>query len=772
MPFPPAKGLPENPVAADLFRQLEESSRTDANPFVRGAGGELVSSLGARFPEAALLSSATFPFDGEGWVSGEALRAAAECALKRGAGLIELQPRGNLAWVPGLKPDHGGSLPGARPGPARPHVSLCPFWGPCLGREQPSQQTFRGIYAVLARESKDGFRTGLAGCARDCRRVIERSDLASLPESSGGGISVWVGGRHRPFRPPVTPAPWRLFPAEYPGDLADFILKVQDLHEDRALRGETFPEMASRMGLAEVEALLGIAARAASPPPKAKAPRPAQDAGTSTAAAAADRSRGTPAVAASPAEVPVSEADPNGLLAAEEPYPAGEAPSAGIRAEGRTAAGSVSDKGAVVNSLTPDATEPGTEGGRGPESFSACGDRDASGPDVPDRRPEPPDYAGGGYGAARNAGTSKPLDDGGPQPAPDTRSHGGEGRPEPWLSVEAEADLSAGDLQGAGAVASTAEGAEPEPATACSGADGGAVGGNAFSEVAGDWDSEASAAIESEAEHATAYSGGDGAAGEGNAFSEATGDWGADASAAIEAEAEPATAFSGGNDDGKAFSEATGEGNAFSEAAGEANAFSEAVGDWDAEASAAIEAEPEPATACSGADGGAGGGNAFSEAEGDLDADASTAIQAEAEHATAYSGAYGAAGEGNSFSEATGEWDADASAAIEAEAEHAAEVLEASEAGEFGVPGQFQESSEDLEAEDAFIDTDSGAGPVPGGLDGLEPGEFAGLEPETLFGPEPGASAGPEPHDSPGREGAEGGSAEEGDGPPPDEDGR
>ncbi|MDR1041585.1 MAG: hypothetical protein LBR80_15780 [Deltaproteobacteria bacterium] len=260
MPSPP-KAPPENPVAAALFRQLEAASRADVNPFRRGPGRELVSVLGARFPEAAVLSSAAFPFDGEGWVSGEALRAAAECALKRGAGLVELQPSGNLAWVPGLRPDPPASAsPPARHGQVgAPPVSLCPFWGPCLGREQGALGTFRGLFAILARDGRPGFRTGLAGCARDCRRVIERSDLAALPEGPQGGLSVWIGGRHGPFRPLVTPIPWRIFPAEYPGDLADFIFKVQDLHDTFARRGETFPELTARLGLPKAERLLGIA---------------------------------------------------------------------------------------------------------------------------------------------------------------------------------------------------------------------------------------------------------------------------------------------------------------------------------------------------------------------------------------------------------------------------------------------------------------------------------------------------------------------------------
>ncbi|MDR1036957.1 MAG: hypothetical protein LBT40_10410, partial [Deltaproteobacteria bacterium] len=280
MPFPPDKGHPANPVAADLLRQLEAASRTDTNPYRKGSGGELISLLGARFPEAALLAAQTFPFDGEGWMSGEALRHLAECALKRGAGLVELQPRGNLAFVPGTKPglDSPRLDRHARPGAFAP-VSLCPFWGPCLGREQAGMDTFRGIYAVIAREGREAFRTGLAGCARDCRRVIERSDLAALPEGRGGGISVWLGGRHRPFRPPVTPLAWRLFPAEFPGDLADFVLKVQDIHESRAQRGESFPEMTARMGLAAVEKLLGI-----SPQSMTSAPEPGPEAALKSAA--------------------------------------------------------------------------------------------------------------------------------------------------------------------------------------------------------------------------------------------------------------------------------------------------------------------------------------------------------------------------------------------------------------------------------------------------------------------------------------------------------
>jgi hypothetical protein len=282
MPSQPPKGHPEHPVAAALFRQLRFCSRTDQNPFRKGSGGELVSALGARFPEAALLGSSSVPFDGEGWISGDALGLIAAAAQNRGAGLVELQPRGNLAFVFGTAPGAFPETPfrnGAKSGFRAP-VSLCPFWGPCLGREGGRLELFRELFAVLAREGLEGFLTGLAGCARDCRRVIERSDLAALPDASGRALTVWTGARHRPFRPPVTPAPWRVFPAEYPGDVADFVFKVQDLHASRALRGETFPELARRLGLPRTEGLLGI--REPPPPPDtqvaseaAKAPKDA-----------------------------------------------------------------------------------------------------------------------------------------------------------------------------------------------------------------------------------------------------------------------------------------------------------------------------------------------------------------------------------------------------------------------------------------------------------------------------------------------------------------
>lgn len=292
---PPGRSPSENPVAAALFRQMESASRADANPFRRGAAGELVSLLGARFPEAAVLGSLSVPFDGEGWISAAALGEIAETAERHGAGLVELQPRDNRAFIPGTASDPSQ---GRRPAPrassrpwTRATVSLCPFWGPCLGREARRTSVFRDLFAVLAREGREGFATGLAGCARDCRRVVERSDLAALPEGIGGDLSLWIGGRHRPFRRPVTPVPWRIFPADFPGDLADFVLKVQALSDSLARREETFPELAARLGLDRVEDFLG--ARPQAPP--GAGPEPAGEGGP----------RGHPAL-------PGGEAEPEG----------------------------------------------------------------------------------------------------------------------------------------------------------------------------------------------------------------------------------------------------------------------------------------------------------------------------------------------------------------------------------------------------------------------------------------------------------------------------
>ncbi|MDR1082039.1 MAG: hypothetical protein LBQ79_14035, partial [Deltaproteobacteria bacterium] len=475
-------------MAADMLRQLEAASRSDVNPFRKGASGELVSMLGPRFPEAAVLSGATFPFDGEGWVSGEALRAAAECALKRGAGLVELQPRGNLAFVPGLRSgqEHARAGRGARPGACSP-VSLCPFWGPCLGREQDGLDTFRGIFAVVAREGREGFRTGLAGCARDCRRVIERSDLAALPEGPGGGISVWVGGRHRPFRPPVTPLAWRLFPAEYPGDLADFILKVQDLHGSEARRAESFPELAARLGLARIEELLGIAgpartdAQEASPEPEAAGNQASEAAGL--AAPEGGAAEIVPPGAAQPAEGgPEDEAPAE--PAARLPAPEAIGPRAAADDPGDYPGNGIFAPLAVS---PPDATE--TECAH--ETWSPAGPEvHVSGPGTAEPQAEPVPEAAGDWAAGNSAAFAETT-------AHVSDPESAEPRAEPVIPAEPAAFAASPEV--------AEPGAEPvipaEPAAFAASPEAAEPGAEPVPEAAGDGATENSGAFAETAAH-------------------------------------------------------------------------------------------------------------------------------------------------------------------------------------------------------------------------------------------------------------------------------
>jgi hypothetical protein len=246
---------PAEALADELAAQLARAGPLDANPYRRGRGNELISLMGHLFPRAARLALGSLPLGGDGWIPADLLGRLAEISERRGSGLMGLHPQGNVALLLGLDPSEA-SGPFAGPlwrgtqgpqGPASP-LESCPLWGPCLGEEAGSLPRISGLRAALGEGIDPSLSCAVAGCPRDCRMLAERADLLVLLEPPGPGLSLWLGGRHRPFRPQPLPRPWRSFPGGDEAELSRFALWAQDLFLGLRQPRETLPELASRLG--------------------------------------------------------------------------------------------------------------------------------------------------------------------------------------------------------------------------------------------------------------------------------------------------------------------------------------------------------------------------------------------------------------------------------------------------------------------------------------------------------------------------------------------
>ncbi|MDR2198009.1 MAG: hypothetical protein LBR53_00840 [Deltaproteobacteria bacterium] len=246
-----------------LFGQLKRSRERDGNPYRRGYKKELINSLGALFPRVSRIELLSLPLDGRGWLGGDSLYRWAETAERRGSGLLELQVPENQVLLLGLDPAESGRL---WPAPAAPFegrpegspLSACPLWGPCLGERADLQDLVLELLGELAPDWDDGLRVFLAGCPRDCRRLIETADLLIAVEDRKSGFSLHLGGRRRPFRPLILPRPWKIFPPEKRRELAAQVSRIRDRFPEKRLADETLPEAAARLGERRFERLFAL----------------------------------------------------------------------------------------------------------------------------------------------------------------------------------------------------------------------------------------------------------------------------------------------------------------------------------------------------------------------------------------------------------------------------------------------------------------------------------------------------------------------------------
>ncbi|MDR3204560.1 MAG: hypothetical protein LBV23_07425, partial [Deltaproteobacteria bacterium] len=197
-----------------LRLHMEKAANSDLNPWVTDFDGILFSKLSRFFPDLAPLKAFELTINGNGWLTADGLYLISELAEDNGAELIEFLSPDNGIRLIGLKKEEA-TLPlkalarsGLRPANGQTNLGLCSFWGPCLGRRSHVAEALEELAAELAPELNDEFTVKIDGCQIDCRQAAVYSDLALIVEVNTSDFVVWLGGRHRPFREPITPSPW------------------------------------------------------------------------------------------------------------------------------------------------------------------------------------------------------------------------------------------------------------------------------------------------------------------------------------------------------------------------------------------------------------------------------------------------------------------------------------------------------------------------------------------------------------------------------------
>ncbi|MDR2142701.1 MAG: hypothetical protein LBR11_13145 [Deltaproteobacteria bacterium] len=249
---------PAQPTLAEILNlHLRVAAERDLNPFRRGYQNQLISLLAPLFPEMDRLGSLSLNWSENGWLQADNLYQIAELSEKFGPGLCFIQSPGGQALLPALDPDRTDelwdSLPrvGARrltpqtmAGPSR-----CPLWGPCLGQRVNYADLLAELAQELAKELDDSFRVELAGCPRDCRMAMERSDVGLILDEGGRSLQVWLGGRHRFGRDPISPEYFRVFELAEAWPMLDLVFRIHDhWFTHRLPEDETLPELAKRLG--------------------------------------------------------------------------------------------------------------------------------------------------------------------------------------------------------------------------------------------------------------------------------------------------------------------------------------------------------------------------------------------------------------------------------------------------------------------------------------------------------------------------------------------
>jgi hypothetical protein len=265
---PQSPTSPEDDGPGPLLEHLQTAARLDINPWRVAYGGELVSRLSALHPLAGRLANHEIALTVDGWLSADGLLALAEVAESLKARMVELSGPDLTARLSVLAPE-ALEVPwtalgrvGLAPADSPPGPGRCPLWGPCLGRRAYLSEALADLAADLAPELGDGFRVEIAGCPLDCREAAARADLALVLDAGASGVVIWLGGRHRPFQPPVTPRPWLWREMSDVRGLLDLVFGVHDLWGRVAMAPETLPELAVRAGLERLERLVpGLAPR-------------------------------------------------------------------------------------------------------------------------------------------------------------------------------------------------------------------------------------------------------------------------------------------------------------------------------------------------------------------------------------------------------------------------------------------------------------------------------------------------------------------------------
>ncbi|MDR2460187.1 MAG: hypothetical protein LBE38_05330 [Deltaproteobacteria bacterium] len=237
----------ENDEANTLFLELSKSAQVDTNPYRRGAKNELISLLGAEFPEVALLKLHALSLGSGGWIQAEELHQIAELSEKKGLGLLELQGRDQIALfaTKGLAQEIWENPLLSHP-KSEESIYLCPTWGPCLGKKICYRETLSSLACRLETETP-GLKLSLSACPRDCRLSLERVDLGLLLADRAIDICLWLGGRHKPFTPLIAPRPFKLIPFKEEKVILRTISSVHNFWLDKRKENESLPELYNRL---------------------------------------------------------------------------------------------------------------------------------------------------------------------------------------------------------------------------------------------------------------------------------------------------------------------------------------------------------------------------------------------------------------------------------------------------------------------------------------------------------------------------------------------
>lgn len=238
-----------------LREHLASARERDLNPWIRGYDGELVSRLVVLHPEIGRSVAQEIALQNDGWMTADGLYHIAELAETKGAGLVEFSGLDRIARLLAVDPD-SKDLPWQglkRSGLSRPDsgsgIGLCPIWGPCNGHKRFLAEFLLDLAGQLEPECPGDFKIELMACDKDCQSGIAKSDLAVILDSESSFFSVWIGGRHRPFRNKIHPRHWMVAGLEELDVLLRCVFSMHDAWSYLAMGKETLPELASRLGL-------------------------------------------------------------------------------------------------------------------------------------------------------------------------------------------------------------------------------------------------------------------------------------------------------------------------------------------------------------------------------------------------------------------------------------------------------------------------------------------------------------------------------------------